>query len=302
MGETWPKFLVDPVHQIIPFQDDECDRLLLRLINTREFQRLRRIKQLGFTELVFPGANHSRFSHSIGVMHTARMFLERMVVIGQPTLREHKTIVLAAALLHDVGHGPFSHAFEKVTGESHEKRTLEIIRDNRTDIGKILLEFDKQMPKLLSLFFTEDVDEEGKEKATIPGFLTQVVSSQLDADRFDYLIRDSYATGTNYGNFDLKWLLGHLHLDDKLRFTLSHKALLTAEAYVFARYHMYRTVYYHKTTRAAEVMLQLLFRRFRDLINHLGTSEIKAKVVPLIPESILRAFAGGYGFESVSCN
>jgi hypothetical protein len=98
MGETWPKFLVDPVHRIIPFQNDECDRLLLRLINAREFQRLRRIKQLGFTELVFPGANHSRFSHSIGVMHTARMFLERMTVIGQPTLPEHKTAMFF--LLH----------------------------------------------------------------------------------------------------------------------------------------------------------------------------------------------------------
>ena len=109
-------------------KDTSCDRLLLDLINTKEFQRLRRIKQLGVSDLVFPGANHSRFAHSIGVMHTARAFLAKVRRV-QPGLLvdESETVVLAASLIHDVGHGPFSHAFESVTGERHEVRTA---RDN----------------------------------------------------------------------------------------------------------------------------------------------------------------------------
>ncbi len=116
MSGTWPKVIRDPVHNIIPFQDTPCDRLLLDLINTKEFQRLRRVKQLGASHLVFPGADHSRFAHSIGVMHTARKFLDCLVRTSPVELTEDlRTVVLSAALLHDTGHGPFSHAFENIT-------------------------------------------------------------------------------------------------------------------------------------------------------------------------------------------
>jgi len=141
MGHRWPRVIRDPVHDIVPFEDTPCDRLLLVLINTREFQRLRRIRQLGMSEMVFPGANHSRFAHSIGVMHVARRILERVETVrGQKKKleEEQKTAVLAAALLHDIGHGPFSHAFEKVAGQKHEARTLEIILDRKTEVGKSL--------------------------------------------------------------------------------------------------------------------------------------------------------------------
>src|SRR6516165_6758808 len=130
MAGTWPKVIRDPVHELIPFEDTPCDRLLWDLINTREFQRLRRIKQLGVCELVFPGANHSRFAHSIGVMHIARSFLARVRRVWPGLLDDaRETLVLAAALVHDVGHGPFSHSFESVTGDRHETRTVEIILD-----------------------------------------------------------------------------------------------------------------------------------------------------------------------------
>lgn len=114
MSETWPKVIRDPLHNIIPFEDRPWDRLLLSLINAKEFQRLRRIKQLGVSNFVFPGADHTRFAHCIGVMHTAKMFLERLeTVLGRPTPEEQRTAVLTAALLHDVGHGPFY--FHKTT-------------------------------------------------------------------------------------------------------------------------------------------------------------------------------------------
>src|ERR1700690_474092 len=117
MSDSWPKILRDPIHNLIAFHDNRWDKLLLDLINTREVQRLRRIKQLGFTELVFPGANHSRFAHSLGVLHVTKKFLDQFDLVGKKKLTAHQPgLVLAAALLHDIGPGPFFHAFEKVTG------------------------------------------------------------------------------------------------------------------------------------------------------------------------------------------
>ncbi len=293
MSESWPKIIRDPVHNIVPFEDNDCDRLLLRLINTKEFQRLRRIKQLGLSQLVFPGADHSRFVHSIGVMHVARRFLDRVDRVCPDCVdSDHRTIVLAAALLHDVGHGPFSHAFEKITGENHEKRTLQIITDPSTEVNEKLQEYNNELPERLKVFFDEDMEEEQREEADIPAYLTQIVTSQLDADRFDYLLRDSYATGTDYGEFDLDWLILHLNVNsDKGRFYLGRKAIFAAEAYVFARYHMYRTVYFHKTTRAAEVMLRLLLKRYKKLLNDCE-EEQRLKIVPDAPSATVRAFDG----------
>jgi uncharacterized protein len=293
MSGSWPKIIRDPVHDIITFDDTPCDRLLLNLINTVEFQRLRRIKQLGMSELVFPGANHSRFSHSIGVMNTARKFLDRVEKVSGARLPEgHRTAVLAASLLHDVGHGPFSHTFEKISGESHEARTLQIIADDSTEVHDRLAKHDPNLPSMLAAFFDEDMEESIRD-AVIAPHLTQVVSSQLDADRFDYLLRDSHATGTEYGRYDLNWLMEHLHLDGELhRFYLSHKALMAAEGYVFARYHMYRTVYFHKTTRAAEIMLRLLFRRYKEMLDPAGSKDSGKSCVPDALPSIVAAFSG----------
>lgn len=292
MSGTWPQIIRDPVHNIIVFDDTPCDRLLLDLINTKEFQRLRRIKQLGMTELVFPAANHSRFAHSIGVMNNARRFLDRIEKIcGTSIPEEHRTAVLAAALIHDVGHGPFSHTFEKVTEEDHEARTLEIIRDPSTEVHQRLKQHSNALPETLASFFDDDIEEEQRD--AIPSHLTQIVSSQLDADRFDYLLRDSHATGTDYGQFDAGWLIEHLYLDgDKKRLYLSHKALMAAEAYVFARSRMYRTVYFHKTTRSAEVMLRLVLKRYKHLLTSLPSPVGRNMVVPGAPPSAVAAFSG----------
>lgn len=148
MNKTWPRVIRDPVHNLITFDDDATDQLLLDLINTREFQRLRRIKQLGLSEMVFPGANHSRFAHSIGVMHIARLMLDGISRSNELKItQEQRTAVLVAALLHDIGHGPFSHAFEKVTNDNHEERTVEIINDKLTEVNSVLTNFNKELPK-----------------------------------------------------------------------------------------------------------------------------------------------------------
>jgi hypothetical protein len=296
MAGTWPKVIRDPVHELIPFEDTPCDRLLWDLINTREFQRLRRIKQLGVCEIVFPGANHSRFSHSIGVMHIARSFLARIRRVWPGLLdEEREALVLAAALVHDVGHGPFSHSFESITGDRHESRTLEIILDRSTEIHQCLASYRHcaDLVRKLSFFFGENAANDEPLGAEFPSLLTQIVSSQLDADRFDYLQRDSHATGADYGRFDWKWLIHNLNLDhEKGRFYLDRKALAEAERYVFARYHMYRTVYFHKTSRAAEVMLRLIFKRFKQLFDLEGPGADVSALVPGAPESVLTAFSG----------
>jgi hypothetical protein len=295
MSRRWPRVIRDPVHNIIVFEDTPCDRLLIDLINTREFQRLRRIRQLGMSELVFPGANHSGFAHSIGVLHVARRMLRRVDELTKVE-DEHRMAVLAAALLHDIGHGPFSHAFEKVTKQKHEARTLEIIRSEETEVGKRLREYDADLPGKLAVFFDEDIDETEKKNAAIPDRLTQLVSSQLDADRFDYLLRDSLATGTNYGLFDLEWLILQSIIDGKLgRLILMRKALDAAEAYVFARYHMYRSVYFHKTVRAAEVMARLVLQRFKEMAEQASSESKRLEIVPDARPGIVGAFSGQLG-------
>lgn len=296
MAGRWPKLLRDPVHNLIRFDDTALDRLLLKLIDCPEFQRLRRIKQLGFSELVFPGAVHSRFAHSIGVMWNTKRFLDRLAAASPGSADEtHRSVVIVAALLHDLGHGPFSHAFEKITGERHEKRTAEIISVEDTEIHRCLAAYS-DIPELAArvaaLFSDESPAMSHTGENACPRHLQQVLSSQLDADRTDYLLRDGLCAGTEYGRFDLDWLMQHIiHDGARERLVLSSKARHAIEEYVFARYHMYQAVYFHKTTRAAEVMFKLLFRRFKTL---LATCDDHARsgIVPECPTELLRVCEG----------
>jgi HD superfamily phosphohydrolase len=293
MSGNWPIVLRDPIHNLIAFHDTPWDRLLLSLLDAREVQRLRRIKQLGFSELVFPGANHSRLAHSLGVLHVTKKFLAQFdLVTGRPLNEYQRCLMLAAALLHDIGHGPFSHAFEQVTGIKHERFTHEIIVDPETQVHQRLRAVDGQLPAHLTHFFPEQ-EATSAPPADLPLYLTHVISGQFDADRCDYLLRDSHATGTEYGRYDLEWLLSHLQPQaDGRRFYLSRKALSAVEAYIFARFHMYRTVYFHKTTRAAEMMLTLLFRRFRQLLGDNPSVKKAQKIVPEAPRSVLAVCTG----------
>lgn len=293
MAGTWPKVILDPIHELIPFEDNDCDRLILDLINSREFQRLRRIKQLGMSELVFPGTNHSRFSHSIGVMHVARTILDRAeVVLNVKFAPEQRMAATAAALLHDIGHGPFSHAFEKVTKQKHEKRTVQIIKDPQTSVNKLLAQRDASLPAKVAMFI-EPTPEVAWREQGLPPFFARIVSSQLDGDRLDYLLRDSFAAGTTYGRYDLRWLLLHLRVDPDHRLIfLGRKALSAVETYVFARHHMYKSVYFHKTTRSAEVMLRLALERYSGLLAAADTPAARQAIVPDAPPAVLTAFTG----------
>src|SRR5687768_9123052 len=167
------KIIRDPVHDVIAFRlDRPLDALLFRLINCGEFQRLRRIRQLGMASLAYPGADHSRYSHSLGVMETARRILDHLKRTTTRIDEQSETICLAAALLHDLGHGPFSHVFERVSEIDHEKLTYRIVQDPASDVHKLLVQHDRQLPHLILNFM------QGLPKRT---FLCDVYSSQLDA-------------------------------------------------------------------------------------------------------------------------
>jgi hypothetical protein len=247
----------DPVHNIISLdQDSERDNLLVNLIDSPEFQRLRRINQLGLAFYIYQGAEHSRFVHSLGVMHLmdrALAMLNERYTISE----EAKLVARCAALLHDIGHGPFSHVVESLLGFHHEDWTAQIISDPGTHVHQILRQVDAGLPGTIVAVI---------EHRYTPRFISQLVSSQLDVDRFDYLLRDSLMTGVKYGLFDLEWVLHALELDPiQDRIYVSAKGLYAVEEYLQARYYMFRQVYFHRTLRAANVVLKTIFRRAFEL-------------------------------------
>jgi hypothetical protein len=251
------KIIRDPVHDVIAFRTERAtDNLLFRLINAAEFQRLRRVRQLGMASLAYPGADHCRYSHSLGVMETARRMLQQLRHSAGVDEAE-ETTCLAACLLHDLGHGPFSHLFERMSGFDHEGVTRRIIEDPDSEVHQILARHDAQLPRMVSEFVA------GSAKRT---FLCDVLSSQLDADRLDYLLRDNLMTGSRYGDYDLGWLLHSLTIDSATnRLAVIWKGVSAVEAYLQSRYHMYRNVYFHKVVRSAEGMVTLALQRAKRL-------------------------------------
>jgi HD superfamily phosphohydrolase len=273
------KIIRDPVHDVIAFHlERPMDAMLYRLISAAEIQRLRRIRQLGLASLVYPGADHSRYSHSLGVMETARRVLEHL---AHSTRIEEgdATACLAAALLHDLGHGPLSHVFEHVGNVQHETITLQIIQDPHSEVHRSLSDHDRALPQMVANLLHPTSNRT---------FYHDILASQLDADRFDYLLRDNLMTGSQYGGFDLRWLLHALTVDQAgSRLAVTSKGVSAAEAYLQSRYHMYRNVYFHKVVRTAEGMLKLALRRARRLAtdNQLPT--------PSRDDVAFKALAGG---------
>ena len=269
------KILRDPVHDLIPFSLEEpTDRLLLALMDTPEFQRLRRIRQTGFAFLVFPGAEHSRLTHSLGVLHLCRRMLQRL----DPHQRVDallRTACQCAALLHDLGHGPYSHVMEAWFGFRHEVWTARVLLDPSTRVHELLAAHDPQLPSL-----TVDAMEGRLE----PRWLSQLLNSQLDVDRLDYLLRDSHMTGVKDGIFDLERLLLMLRIDPaEGGLFLDSKGLLAAEKYIQSRYQMYRQVYFHKTVAGAEALLLSILRRVSDLLLAGDSSVLHHCPPPLLP-------------------
>jgi uncharacterized protein len=263
----------DPLHDLIEFNvdDDQLERILWRIVQTRPFQRLRRVKQLGFSDFVYPGATHSRLLHSLGVFHTARRLMGVVRKYTHPFESSMAQHALAAALVHDVGHGPFSHAFEDVGKRlglklaDHELVSDALIRDS--EIANEL--------KVLGSGVPNDVADivSGNGSSSV---YSAVVSSQFDADRLDYMRRDRLMAGTKHAEIDFEWLIENLEIDEvasgvdetslgKVQtFVLGPKAVWAAEAYVLGLFQLYPTVYFHKATRGAEkIYTELLVRAIK---------------------------------------
>jgi len=266
-----PMILRDPVHGLVAFEGDE-ERLALALLDTREVQRLRRVRQLGLTSLVFPGAEHSRFAHAIGAAHVMSRLKERIARVQHEIPVEERLDArrsldaFAAAMLHDLGHGPFSHLFEEVVPDArpHEEWTVTVLLDPGTEVHRALRTFDPEMPARVADLIS------GRHELQ---WLASTISSVLDVDRCDYLLRDSHMTGVRYGIYDLDWLLraltfGELGTAEGGRRTVlaieGRKGLPPIEGFFLARHFMYQQVYHHKATRAAECLVRAVLRRIRS--------------------------------------
>lgn len=267
----------DPIHGSIAVDDAE-----VVVMDHPLFQRLRRIRQLGFGELAYPGATHTRYLHSLGAMELAGQAFDALFSghsLGGPERRAAlRSCLRMAALLHDVGHAPMSHASEFAMPPAarleiphvqvrpgrratHEDYTLKIVLDSpltsaieasgRFAARSVASLIERSMEPGDDLFVVEGVDHRP--------LLSQLVSSELDMDRMDYLTRDSYFTGVQYGSFDLRWLVTHLRrhvVDDRAHLALSQKAVYTFDHFLIARYHMFILVYFHYRCVAFEEMLR----------------------------------------------
>lgn len=241
------KVFKDPVHKYIYVQD----QTVWDLINTSEFQRLRRIRQLGTSYLTFHGAEHSRFSHSLGVYEITRKIIsqfERNQYEDWPS--EERLLCLCAALLHDLGHGPFSHSIEKAFRTHHEEWTCKIVLGD-TEVNRVLRQVSPDFPHRVAGVICKSYNTE---------IVVSLVSSQLDADRMDYLLRDAYFTGVNYGTFDLERILRVIR-PYKGHIVVKESGMHAVEDYLMSRYQMYWQVYFHPVTRAAEILLSKIFER-----------------------------------------
>ena len=254
------KVIRDPIHGYI-----EIDDLAIAIIDTVEMQRLRRIRQLGFSYLVYPGANHTRFEHSLGVYHLMNVLLDRLEVA-----KEEEKELLVASLIHDVGHGPYSHVTEplikRFTGKSHEDIEDIIFGQDATlskTIAEVLEEYRLDKRKIISYIKGERAEYEAER------VFAKILNGEIDVDKMDYLVRDSYYTGVAYGVVDNIRLIQGLDFF-KGSLVITEKGILPAEYLLFSRFLMYPTVYNHHTSRIAQLML---LKALDDFIESKSESE-----------------------------
>lgn len=273
------KVFRDPIHNLISFDKKE-EKLIIDLINTPEMQRLRRIKQLGLSYVTYSGSDHTRFSHSLGAAYLSKRVIDTLSHFKNDSdskecikeLNNNALLLIIATLVHDIGHGPFSHALERLTGEDHEMWAIKIIGDDSTEINKKIKKYSTEYINSIRNII----------RRTDKSILVKIISSQLDVDRFDYLLRDSLMCGVEYGKFDLEWILHSLRVRKingfpEIVLDIS-KGKYAAEKYILARYWMYTQVYYHKTTRGAEVLIDKILERAKDTINNITCIPLIKKI------------------------
>lgn len=244
------KVLRDPIHGYIHVDL----QVIWDCINAKEMQRLRRIHQLGGDFQVYHTAEHSRFSHSLGVYEIVRRMVHEIDQLNEVLSDYEKAVTMLAGLLHDIGHGPFSHAFEGISSYKHEEYTVKIILED-SEIHQILQACDARLPEDVASIIQYRHPKE---------CMNQLVSGQLDADRMDYLLRDAYFTGTSYGKFDLERILRTIRVKNG-KIVVKASGIHSVEDYIMARYHMYWQVYLHPVARSYEALITLLFRRMKEV-------------------------------------
>jgi len=256
----------DPLHGAIRLDPAQpAEALAIDLIDSAPFQRLRRIRQLGPAYLTFHGAESSRFTHSLGVLHLARLALQQLEHT-HPELEEHRGLLYAAALLHDVGHGPLSHTGEEMYGLHHEAWSGRLIREHPALRDRL----EAHVPGTADA--VADLLEHGR--CPYPA-IEALVSSQLDCDRLDYLLRDSYSTGTSYGQLDLERILAALTLAPDGSLAVHPRGLMAVEHYLVVRNLMYRSVYNHRLN----VVCNWLFTQAIATARQLGPRQVEADAV-----------------------
>ena len=276
LSET--KVLKDPVHSYIHINYE----VVWNCLDSKEFQRLRRIRQLGGDFQVYPTAEHSRFSHSLGVYEIVRRMVTEIKSLSMELSEYDKICVMLAGLLHDVGHGPFSHAFEHITNHSHEDYTAKIIL-GETELNQVLAEVSPRLPEDIVSIIEHNHPND---------ILNQIISGQLDADRMDYLLRDSYFSATSYGQFDLERILRTMRVrkidENKKALVVKYTGIHSVEDYIMARYQMYWQVYYHPVARSYEAVFIQLFNRLKDIFkdNKEYFSDMKV-LIPFLEKNVV---------------
>lgn len=241
-------YIKDPIHKEVNFKSDKW---VLDLISTKEFKRLKYILQLGVSFKVFPSATNNRYMHSIGTFQVALKFVNSF--FNQISVAQRK-LFLASALLHDIGHGPFSHVFEKIANISHEEMTKKIILDKNTEINKALIKNKINPDEIIDV-----IDGQSKHE-----WINKLISSNIDVDRIDYILRDSYFIGTNYSTIDIDFLIERSHLlDNDIYFSQSTTNII--ESFLLGRYYMHQDIYDNKNTYIYEWSLANIFKRLKEI-------------------------------------
>jgi len=235
------KLIYDPVHGYIGLTNQE-----LKIINTIIFQRLHNINHLGLAYLVYPGAKHTRFAHSLGTMFVMGKVAQRLAELGHIHEKEEIEKLRLAALLHDVGHFPFSHVLETPMHGTHEELSTHLIKNSCINDA-------------LETYTSDEISSIRKKHNIENIIFSLLISSDLDADRIDYLMRDAYYTGVTYGFIDTDRLVRTITVDDQNHLAVEDKGRQALENFLMARYHMYQTVYYHKTVVCFEMLLQRIY-------------------------------------------